>query len=94
MSPVILKSELSLLTVDAQLSRDGTPLGIPTGLKISGTTFTYTTHLNWFDRSDSGNYTCNITLRSQQPSFIIEDELLTSDYNNTIKVSTGCVHVI
>ena len=55
------ESELSLLMVSAQLSRDRTPLTL-TGPTVSGTTFTYTTLLDSFGRSDSGNYTCNATV--------------------------------
>ena len=59
----VLPSDLSLLMVDAQLSRDGTILN-PTGPIVTGTTFTYTIRLDTFGRNDSGNYNCtaNVTL--------------------------------
>ena len=67
LSSAIVEFDLSLLIVDAQLSRDGTPLAL-TGPIVTGTTFTYTTQLNSFGRSDAGNYTCNATVRAQWPS--------------------------
>ena len=63
----ISQSDLSLLVVDAQLSRDGTPLN-RTGPVISGTTFTYTFQLYSFRRSDSGTFNCTATVRPQQIS--------------------------
>ena len=63
----VSQSDLSLLMVDAQLSRGGTPLD-RTGPVISGTTFTYTLQLYSFGRSDSGAFNCTATVRSQQTS--------------------------
>ena len=64
----VVDSDLSLLMVDAQLSRDGTPLTL-SGPTVTGTTFTYTTQLDSFGRNDSGNYTCSATVtRVQQTS--------------------------
>ena len=62
LNPAIVGSENALLTVNAQLFRDGTLLALP-GITVTGTTFTYTTLVNSFGRSDSGNYTCNATVR-------------------------------
>ena len=64
LNSVIMGSENALLMVDAQLSRDGTPLALP-GVTVTGTTFTFTTIVNSFGRSDSGNYTCTATVRPQ-----------------------------
>ena len=64
LNSVIMGSENALLMVDAQLSRDGTPLALP-NVTVTGTTFTYTTVVNSFERSDSGNYTCTATVRPQ-----------------------------
>ena len=59
----ILDSEIFLLMADSQIFRpDGTPL-TTTGPSVTGTTFTYTAMVNSFGRSDSGNYTCNATVR-------------------------------
>ena len=63
----VSQSDLSLLMVDAQLSRDGTPLD-RTGLVISGTTFIYTLQLYLFSSNDSGAYNCTATVRPQQTS--------------------------
>ena len=63
LGPSILESELSLVIVDAWLSRDGTPLTLLTDPTVTDTAFTYTTQFNSFGRSDSGNYTCNATVR-------------------------------
>ena len=63
----VLPSDLSLLIVDTQLSRDGTTLDL-TGPVESGTAFTYTIQLDSFARNDSGNYICTATVRPQQPS--------------------------
>ena len=60
----VSQSDLSLLMVDAQLSRDGTLLAL-SGPTVTGTTFTYTIQLDSFGRNDSGNYTCTATVRPQ-----------------------------
>ena len=74
-SQSVTESELSLLVVDVQLSRkemdtiknlsDSYPM-------ISGAILTYTTVVNSFSRSDSGNYSCVATIRPhpnlEQPS--------------------------
>ena len=64
----ILDSDLSLLTVSAQMTHpNGNILSLSNTTR--GTTFTYTAQLNSFGRSDSGNYTCNATVGSE-PSLI------------------------
>ena len=67
----VMESELSLLAVDAQLSRDGVTLNL-SNLIISGTSFTYTTVVNSFGRSDSGNYSCAASIRSNS-SYLTEN---------------------
>jgi hypothetical protein len=60
----ILESDLLLLMVSAQLTHpNGTMLSLSN--TVRGTTFTYTTQLNSFGRSDSGSYTCTATVRPQ-----------------------------
>ena len=49
LSPVVVDSDLSVLMVDVQLSRDGTPLTL-TDPTVAGTTFTYTIQLDSFGR--------------------------------------------
>ena len=61
LGPSVMESDLSLLMVSAQLSRDGTPLTL-TEPKASGKTFTYTRRFESFGRMESGNYTCNATV--------------------------------
>ena len=63
----VLQSDMSLLMVDVQMSKDGTMLA-PTGPIVTGTTFTYTIQLDSFGRRDSGNYTCTATVSLRQPS--------------------------
>ena len=67
LNPSVVDSDLSVLMVDTQLSRDGTPLTL-SGPTVAGTTFTYTIQLDSFEWSDSGNYTCTVTLRPRPPS--------------------------
>ena len=82
----ILDSEIFLLMVDAQLSQpDGTPLAL-TGPTVTGTTFTYTTRLKSFGRSDSGNYTCMATIRPQPSSVYLHG---TGELSNTTRITTG-----
>ena len=45
LGPSVVESDLSVLMVDAQLSRNGTPLTL-TAPTVAGTTFTYTIQLN------------------------------------------------
>ena len=81
LNSVILGSENALLMVDAQLSRDGTPLALPS-VTVTGTTFTYTTMVNSFRRSDSGNYTCTATVRPQPTAtYLTGIEILSSIVN-------------
>ena len=63
----VMESELSLLMVSAQLSRDGTPLNL-TGPTVTGTTHIYRVAVSSFSESDIGNYSCNATVRSQSTS--------------------------
>ena len=79
LNPAIVETDLPLLMVDAQLSRDGIPLAL-TGPIVTGTTFTYTTELNSFGRSDSGNYTCTAIVRPQPSlTYFTGSETLLSD---------------
>ena len=65
MNQAVRESDLSLLMVEASLTRpDGTMLSLLNPV-ISGTTFTFTTRLSPFGRSDAGNYICMATVRPQ-----------------------------
>jgi hypothetical protein len=82
------ESDLSLLMVSAQLTHpNGTMLSLSNTLR--GTTFTYTTQLNSFRRSDSGNYTCTANIEPQlTATFLtgIDDSMLPSD---VLEATTG-----
>ena len=83
----IVVSDLSLLMVDVQLFRDEILLSNPIVSPLTGTTFTYTTQLNSFGRSDSGNYTCNATIGPQPTStYLTGTETLQS---SKIRITTG-----
>ena len=85
MNPLLVQSDLQLLMVDIWLFRDETPLTL-IGPTVTGTTFTYTTQLNSFGTSDSGNYTCTAEIRPQPTLYYIAiDYMLTSSIN----ISTG-----
>ena len=85
MDPQILPSDLSLLEVEAQLSRDGTPLTL-TDPTMTGTTFTYTILLDSFSRNDSGNYTCTVTVRPRPTS---HDLIQSGERSNSIIIRAG-----
>ena len=85
LSSAVVASDVSLLMVDAQLSRDGTPLTL-TRPTVSGTSFIYATQFNSFGRTDSGNYTCSATVRPQPNAvYLTGNEMLTS----VINIETG-----
>ena len=81
----MMESELSLLIVDVQLSRDGAPIAL-SGPTVSRTTFIYTAQLNSFGRNDSGNYTCTATVRPQPALTFLTGMGRTF---NTAKITTG-----
>ena len=85
LGPAVSQSDVPLLTVDAQLSRDGTPLAL-TGPTVTGTTFTYTIQLDSFGRSDSGNYTCTATVRPQTTSTYLTGN---ETFSRVTEVTTG-----
>ena len=67
LGPAVMESELSLLMVSAQLSRDGTMLNL-TGPTMTDTTFTFEAAVNSFNKSNVGNYTCTATIRPRPSS--------------------------
>ena len=85
LGPSVVESDLSVLMVDAQLSRNGTPLTL-TAPTVAGTTFTYTIQLNSFGRSDSGNYTCTATVRPQPSSTFLTES---GEQSNTARITVG-----
>ena len=87
LDPTIVASDLSLLIVEVQLSREGILLDNPTLSPMIGTTFIYTSWLSSFRITDVGNYTCNATIRPVPSStYITGNEILESD---TTQVTTG-----
>ena len=63
MNSSVTDSEVSLLTVDAQLIRqNGTTLNL-SHPDLLGTIFIYSTEVKFFDDNDAGNYTCMATVR-------------------------------
>ena len=85
LSPVIMDSDLSLLTVDVQLSRDGIAL-IPTNSTVALPTFTYIKELESFERNDSGNYTCAAVIRPKLTlTYLTESDVL----SNTTRITSG-----
>ena len=91
LGPAISQSDLSLLMVDAQLSRDGTPLD-RTGPVISGTTFTYTVQLDSFEMSDVGDYSCTATVSLVSNSTFISGSG-TANGMSTISIGTDTMCV-
>ena len=79
----VKESELSLLMVSAQLSRDGTLLNLsdPT---VTGTAFIYTRQFEPFGRRDSGNYTCTVIVRSRPTATYLTGSRVLSD---TVKIT-------
>ena len=79
---IIQSSEIFSLAVDAQLSRDGTPLTL-NGPTVTGTTFTYTRLIESFGRNDSGNYTCTASIQPRPTLiYLTGNETLQSDSIN------------
>lgn len=72
--------------VDAQLSRGGVSLalGDPT---VTGTNFTFTAQLNSFGMNDSGNYTCNATIRPHPASIYLTG--MSTMLSDTARITTG-----
>jgi hypothetical protein len=75
---------MSLLVVDAQLFKlNGTSLTL-NGPERNGINYTFSSQLISFERSDSGSYTCNVTVRAQQSSpYIVSSRNATSKINIT-----------
>ena len=85
LNAAILDSEIFLLAIDTQLSRNGTPLPL-VGPIVTGTTFTYTTQLRYFRQSDFGNYTCTAIIRPQPSSTYLTGIEVQS---NTLNIKPG-----
>ena len=66
-SPSVMESDLSLLMVEVQLSRDGTVLSLA-GPTAIATGFTFGAYVSCFSDSDVGNYSCDATVTPTQSS--------------------------
>ena len=91
LGPAVSQSDLSLLMVDAQLSRDGTPLAL-TGPTVTGTTFIYTVQLDSFEMSDVGDYSCTATVSLVSNSTFISGSG-TANGRSTISIGTDTMCV-
>ena len=89
LSSVIQTSEIFSLAVDAQLSRDGTPLARK-GPTVTGKTFTYTRLIESFGRNDSGNYSCTASIQPRPTLiYLTGNETLQSDSINIKACMSG-----
>lgn len=87
LGPELIVSELSLLVVDVQLSKDGITGNLLDSLiRMSGSTIVYSTLVKSFGRHDSGNYSCVATVRPQPFSVYLHG---TGEMSNHILVTTG-----
>ena len=59
--PAVVGTNLTLLMVDAQLSRDGMTLAL-TGQPMAGTKLTYSSQITSFEMSNVGDYLCTATV--------------------------------
>ena len=91
MNQNLFASELSLLIVNAQLTRpDGSMLEV-SNPAISGTVYNFITHVNSFGDIDIGNYTCMATVRPQTTLTYLTG---TSELSNTTKITIGIIIII
>ena len=86
LNSAIVASDLSSLMVDAQLSRNGTPLTL-SGPTVTGTTFNYIMQVNSFSITDAGNYTCNATVRPQPNATYLNGSIILP--SNKLRVTSG-----
>ena len=63
LGPLVMnESDLSLITVEAQLFRDGNEL-TQASSQVNGSTYTFGFMVSSFGESDNGNYSCSATVR-------------------------------
>ena len=84
----ILESELSLLVVDAVISRDGTPL-MQTSQSVDGTTHNFGATVRPFVEDDIGNYTCAATITAQPSSTYLTG--MGQGESKTIEIKIGII---
>ena len=85
LGPAVMESEISLLMVDAQLSRDGVPLTLSSPT-LTGTTVSYDATVSSFSETDVGNYTCSATITPRPSSTFLTGmgQLQSSPFEITI----------
>ena len=62
-----MESDISYLTLDAQLSRNGSTLAL-TGPVVSGTRLSYTYRIESFEVNNTGEYVCTAAVSPSQSS--------------------------
>ena len=67
LGPVVMKSDISHLTVDTQLFRNGTTLALA-GPLVSGTRLSYTFRIESFKMNNIGEYVCTVAVSPSQSS--------------------------
>lgn len=83
--PPAVKSELSLLMVDTELSRGETQLPLTDPILTCGS-LNYTAQLNSFRRNNSGTYICTATVR---PGPNLTQLAPSTPITNWTRISTG-----
>ena len=86
LSPVVMVQDIQLLMIEVQFYKDGILVtSVNDSTVIIGTALIYSAEMITFERNDSGNYTCNATLKSTL-THLVTSHPSSSD---NIKVSTG-----
>ena len=85
MSQSVTEIDLPLLVVEVRLSKEGMSHDLGNATVTTGTTFSYTKEMRSFERIDSGNYTCNTTVKSAHTHVVSSRP----DISEKIRVTTG-----
>lgn len=85
MSQSVTEIDLPLLVVEVRLSKDGMSHDLGNATVTTGTTFAYTNEITSFERLDSGNYTCNTTVKSAHTHLVSTGPNISAK----IRISTG-----
>ena len=92
LGPGLVESDLSLIEVDTQLLRDGTPLALSGPTLVTDTTLTYSTQLDLSVRNINENYTCMTTVRPREESAYVTTS--TGVSNMLTIASTGRIMIV
>ena len=83
----VLPAELSLLMVNASITKpDGTVVVLSNPV-IEGTAYKLTTQVNSFCHNDAGNYTCNATLKPKSTFLTGMGQLVSSAFNIVVTIN-------